>query len=89
MQVTGEAQGSEDNIKSLLKELNKGPSAAHVVKVEKQEIDTKVCTFQIDVFPTVVVAAKLELLDIVWKGKWFYSSSVFFRIQVHELKKQR
>lgn len=43
--MTGEAQGSEDSIKSFLKELNKGPSAAHVVKVEKEEIETKVCIF--------------------------------------------
>lgn len=40
--MTGEAQGSEDSIKSFLKELNNGPRAAHVVKVEKEEIKTKV-----------------------------------------------
>ncbi|KAF6240096.1 hypothetical protein HO173_001706 [Letharia columbiana] len=39
--VAGEAQGSEDSIKSFLKELNNGPGAAHVVKVEKEEIKTK------------------------------------------------
>lgn len=39
--VTGEAQGSEDSIKSFLKELNNGPRAAQVVKVEKEEIETK------------------------------------------------
>ncbi|KAM0803516.1 Acylphosphatase-like domain-containing protein [Usnea florida] len=39
--VSGEAQGSEDSIKSFLKELNSGPSAAHVTKVEKEEITTK------------------------------------------------
>ena len=43
--MTGEAQGSEDSIKSFLKELNNGPRAAHVVKVEKEEIKTKVCIF--------------------------------------------
>ena len=46
VQVSGEAQGSEDSIKSFLKELNSGPSAAHVTKVEKEEITTKVCVFQ-------------------------------------------
>lgn len=45
--MTGEAQGSEDSIKSFLKELNKGPSAAHVVKVEKEDINTKVCIFSL------------------------------------------
>jgi len=39
--VAGEAQGSEDSIKLYLKELDKGPSAAHVVKVEKEEIKVK------------------------------------------------
>lgn len=37
--VQGEAQGPEAAITILLKELNKGPRAAHVVKLEKQEID--------------------------------------------------
>ena len=40
-QVSGEAQGSEDGIKAFLKEINNGPSAAHVVKVEKEEIEAK------------------------------------------------
>ena len=40
-QVSGEAQGSEDGIKAFLKEINNGPSAAHVVKVEKEEIGVK------------------------------------------------
>ena len=51
VQVSGEAQGSEDSIKSFLKELNSGPSAAHVTKVEKEEITTKVCIFQSRFFP--------------------------------------
>lgn len=42
MQVTGEAQGSKDSVQSFLKEINSGPSAAHVVKVEKEEIKIKV-----------------------------------------------
>jgi len=41
VQVAGEVQGSEDSIKSYLKELNKGPRAAHVVKVEKEEMSVK------------------------------------------------
>ena len=40
-QVSGEAQGSEDGIKAFLKEINNGPRAAHVVKVEKEEIRVK------------------------------------------------
>ena len=36
----GEAQGDADSIKKLLKDLNDGPRHAHVVKLEKQEIDT-------------------------------------------------
>jgi len=39
--VAGEAQGNDEDVKKLLKDLNKGPSAAHVVKVEKQEMDPK------------------------------------------------
>ncbi|KAK0515005.1 hypothetical protein JMJ35_002384 [Cladonia borealis] len=39
--VSGEAQGSEDGIKAFLKEINNGPRAAHVVKVEKEEIGVK------------------------------------------------
>lgn len=39
--MAGEAQGSEESIKSYLKEINKGPRAAHVVKVEKEEIEVK------------------------------------------------
>lgn len=30
-------QGEEDSIEKLLKDLNEGPSAAHVTKVEKTE----------------------------------------------------
>lgn len=41
LKVAGEAQGNDEDIKKLLKDLNKGPSAAHVVKVEKQELDLK------------------------------------------------
>ena len=40
-QVEGEAQGDDDSIQKLLKDLDQGPSAAHVVKVEKAEIDIK------------------------------------------------
>ena len=41
VQVSGEAQGSEDGIKAFLKEINNGPRAAHVVKVDKEEIGVK------------------------------------------------
>ena len=41
LKVAGEAQGNDEDIKKLLKDLNKGPLAAHVVKVEKQELDLK------------------------------------------------
>ena len=37
--MEGEAQGSEDALQKLLKDLNNGPRAAHVVKLEKKEID--------------------------------------------------
>ena len=37
--VEGEAQGDEEALTKLLKDLNNGPSHAHVVKLEKSEID--------------------------------------------------
>ena len=40
-QVEGEAQGEEENLQKLLKDLDKGPSHAHVVKVEKEEKDVQ------------------------------------------------
>lgn len=40
-QVEGEAQGNDEGIQKLLKDLNDGPSAAHVVKLEKSELGTK------------------------------------------------
>ena len=39
--VVGEAQGDGEAVKKLLKDLNNGPSAAHVVKVEKEVLDVK------------------------------------------------
>ena len=39
--VEGEAQGEEDSILKFLKDLSNGPSAAHVVKLEKSEQETK------------------------------------------------
>ncbi|MCJ1376793.1 hypothetical protein MMC20_008038 [Loxospora ochrophaea] len=39
--VEGEAQGDEESIKKLLKDLNNGPSLAHVVKLEKSDMDVK------------------------------------------------
>ena len=61
MQVSGEAQGSEDSIKSFLKELNSGPSAAHVTKVEKEEITTKVCILQSLLFPLRIKTGALAI----------------------------
>ena len=37
-QVEGEAQGPDEAIQNLLKEINNGPRLAHVVKVEKKGI---------------------------------------------------
>jgi len=37
--VEGEAQGADADVQALLAALNKGPTHAHVVKLEKQEID--------------------------------------------------
>ncbi|KAI9376600.1 Acylphosphatase-like domain-containing protein [Aspergillus egyptiacus] len=38
--VEGEAQGPEDAIQKLLKDLDKGPRLAHVVKLEKKTLST-------------------------------------------------
>lgn len=40
-QVKGEAQGEEASLKKLKSDLNQGPRAAHVVKLEFNEIDPK------------------------------------------------
>lgn len=37
--VEGEAQGDEESLQKLLKDINKGPRLAHVVKLEKKDID--------------------------------------------------
>ncbi|KAL1970156.1 hypothetical protein VTN77DRAFT_6561 [Rasamsonia byssochlamydoides] len=39
--VEGEAQGEEESLQKLLQDVNKGPRLAHVVKVEKKDIDTQ------------------------------------------------
>jgi acylphosphatase len=39
LQVEGEAQGEEASLQKLLKDLDKGPTHAHVVKLEKKEIE--------------------------------------------------
>lgn len=41
LQVKGEAQGDEEALKKLKADLNQGPPAAHVVKLEVQEISPK------------------------------------------------
>ena len=38
-QVEGEAQGTAEAVQRLLKDLDDGPRHAHVVKLEKQEIE--------------------------------------------------
>lgn len=35
--MEGEAQGDEDALRKLLADINRGPTYAHVVKVEKSE----------------------------------------------------
>ncbi|PWY70953.1 acylphosphatase [Aspergillus heteromorphus CBS 117.55] len=39
--VEGEAQGTEESIQKLLKDINNGPRHAHVVKLEKKSIAPK------------------------------------------------
>ncbi|KAI1209099.1 Acylphosphatase [Annulohypoxylon truncatum] len=39
--VEGEAQGDEDSIKSFLKELDRGPTHAHVVRLDKEARDVQ------------------------------------------------
>ena len=39
-QVEGEAQGTEEALQKFLKDIDNGPRAAHVVKLEKRSIDT-------------------------------------------------
>lgn len=39
--MEGEAQGNDDAIGKFLKDLEKGPSGAHVVKVDKTDADVK------------------------------------------------
>ncbi len=39
--VQGEAQGTEESLAKLKKDLNDGPNQAHVVKVETKDIAVK------------------------------------------------
>ncbi|KAJ5595054.1 acylphosphatase [Penicillium hispanicum] len=39
--VEGEAQGDEETLKKLFQQLDKGPRLAHVVKLEKRELEPK------------------------------------------------
>ncbi len=41
VQVRGEAQGSEEQLKEFIKHISKGPSHARVTGVEHSEIQTK------------------------------------------------
>ena len=37
--MEGEAQGDEEAVQKLLKDVDQGPSMAHVVRVDKTELD--------------------------------------------------
>ncbi|EPE28330.1 Acylphosphatase/BLUF [Glarea lozoyensis ATCC 20868] len=37
--VEGEVQGSEEDVQKLLKDIDKGPTHAHVVRVDKSDLD--------------------------------------------------
>ncbi|KAF4763344.1 hypothetical protein HAV15_001781 [Penicillium sp. str.  len=39
--VEGEAQGSDEKVKKFLQRVDKGPSMAHVVKLEKRDLDVR------------------------------------------------
>ena len=39
--VEGEVQGEEELVRKLLKDIDRGPPSAHVVKLEKEEKDTE------------------------------------------------
>lgn len=39
--VEGEAQGEDDLIRKLIKDLGNGPPAAHVVKVEQEDLEVQ------------------------------------------------
>lgn len=39
--MEGEAQGDEETLSKLFQQLNKGPRLAHVVKLEKRELEPK------------------------------------------------
>jgi acylphosphatase len=41
IQVEGEAQGEEDVLQNFLKDIDQGPRHAHVVKLEKSEIEVQ------------------------------------------------
>lgn len=41
LQVEGEVQGDEATVQKLLQQVNQGPRMAHVVKLEKKELQPK------------------------------------------------
>jgi acylphosphatase len=41
LQVEGEAQGKEDIMQKFFQQLNKGPRMAHVVKLEKRDLELR------------------------------------------------
>ena len=62
-QVEGEAQGAEENIQKLVRDLNGGPRHAHVTKVDHKEIET------VDGEEGFEVRA-WDTQDIVWDAHW-------------------
>ena len=41
LQVEGEAQGSDDIMQKFFQQINKGPRMAHVVKLEKRDLELR------------------------------------------------
>jgi hypothetical protein len=41
LQVEGEAQGSDDIMQKFFQQINKGPRMAHVVKLEKRDLEPR------------------------------------------------
>ena len=39
LQVEGEVQGDDDSVQKLLKDIDNGPTHAHVVRVDKSDMD--------------------------------------------------
>ncbi|KAL2870766.1 mitochondrial alternative oxidase [Aspergillus lucknowensis] len=59
--VEGEAQGAEEQLQKFLKDINKGPRLAHVVKLEKKALNTQIK----DYFPPPD-APKIKEVETAW-----------------------